>query len=143
MIWRTLMTSTANCATDRQLRSVWTTTLAMLRWTKISPGSRPTIWFAGTRLSEQPIQRYRGACCDDSRAKNSRSEERRVGKECRSRCDWSSDVCSSDLPRKQADDLVRRHAAVRTADPEVPRCLLRRQPREELQIGRASCRERV
>src|SRR5882672_9736269 len=27
----------------------------------------------------------------------SRSEERRVGKECRSRCDWSSDVCSSDL----------------------------------------------
>src|SRR5260221_437653 len=28
-----------------------------------------------------------------------RSEERRVGKECRSRCDWSSDVCSSDLGR--------------------------------------------
>src|SRR5262252_1339511 len=28
---------------------------------------------------------------------SSRSEERRVGKECRSRCDWSSDVCSSDL----------------------------------------------
>src|SRR5262252_8521323 len=29
----------------------------------------------------------------------SRSEERRVGKECRSLCDWSSDVCSSDLRR--------------------------------------------
>src|SRR6202049_3129069 len=28
---------------------------------------------------------------------NRRSEERRVGKERRSRCDWSSDVCSSDL----------------------------------------------
>src|SRR5476649_940927 len=28
---------------------------------------------------------------------STRSEERRVGKECRSRCDWSSDVCSSDL----------------------------------------------
>src|SRR5882672_10603845 len=28
-----------------------------------------------------------------------RSEERRVGKECRSLCDWSSDVCSSDLER--------------------------------------------
>src|SRR5438034_570842 len=27
----------------------------------------------------------------------SRSEERRVGKEWRSLCDWSSDVCSSDL----------------------------------------------
>src|SRR5699024_4047963 len=26
-----------------------------------------------------------------------RSEERRVGKECRSKSDWSSDVCSSDL----------------------------------------------
>src|SRR5260221_336269 len=26
-----------------------------------------------------------------------RSEERRVGEECRSLCDWSSDVCSSDL----------------------------------------------
>src|ERR1035437_7718030 len=28
-----------------------------------------------------------------------RSEERRVGKESRYRCDWSSDVCSSDLER--------------------------------------------
>jgi len=28
---------------------------------------------------------------------HARSEERRVGKECRSRRDWSSDVCSSDL----------------------------------------------
>src|SRR6476620_3176222 len=26
-----------------------------------------------------------------------RAEERRVGNECRYRCDWSSDVCSSDL----------------------------------------------
>src|SRR5476649_2944177 len=33
-----------------------------------------------------------------ARATKWRSEERRVGKECRSRCDWSSDVCSSDLP---------------------------------------------
>jgi len=32
----------------------------------------------------------------DNRA-TMRSEERRVGKECISRCDWSSDVCSSDL----------------------------------------------
>src|SRR5882672_4355229 len=30
-----------------------------------------------------------------------RSEERRVGKECRSLCDWSSDVCSSDLHRRE------------------------------------------
>src|SRR5882672_11193201 len=32
-----------------------------------------------------------------SRRSARRSEERRVGKECRSLCDWSSDVCSSDL----------------------------------------------
>src|SRR5882672_4494956 len=31
------------------------------------------------------------------RGDTERSEERRVGKECRSLCDWSSDVCSSDL----------------------------------------------
>jgi hypothetical protein len=30
-----------------------------------------TIWFAGTRLSEQPIQRYFGDCCRDSSRKNS------------------------------------------------------------------------
>src|SRR5579875_2450090 len=35
-----------------------------------------------------------------------RSEERRVGKECRSRCDWSSDVCSSDLEQKQRGDAT-------------------------------------
>src|SRR5262252_140534 len=33
----------------------------------------------------------------DELSSQSRSEERRVGKECRSLCDWSSDVCSSDL----------------------------------------------
>ena len=38
------------------------TTLATLRCTNTSPGARPTTWFAGTRLSEQPIQRYSGAC---------------------------------------------------------------------------------
>src|SRR5476649_220925 len=35
--------------------------------------------------------------CDVSGLTPSRSEERRVGKECRSLCDWSSDVCSSYL----------------------------------------------
>src|SRR5260221_526935 len=37
-----------------------------------------------------------------------RSEERRVGKECRSLCDWSSDVCSSDL--WAASDGYRRYS---------------------------------
>src|SRR6476660_1504375 len=73
MMWRTLRMSTANCITERQLRSVCTTRLAMLRWTKSSPGSRPTIWLAGTRLSEQPIQRYSGNCWRESLLKNSGS----------------------------------------------------------------------
>src|SRR5437588_747097 len=34
---------------------------------------------------------------DSPRGSPRRSEERRVGKEWRSLCDWSSDVCSSDL----------------------------------------------
>src|ERR1051326_4390839 len=55
--------------TDRQLRSVWTTTFATLRWTKSSPGKSPTISFAGTRLSAQPIQRYCGVCWCDRRLK--------------------------------------------------------------------------
>src|SRR5947207_7475464 len=70
-MWRTFRMSTANCITDKQFRSVWTTRLAMLRWTNNSPGASPTIWFAGTRLSEQPIQRYFGDCCRDSSRKNS------------------------------------------------------------------------
>src|SRR5436189_106558 len=55
MMCSTLSTSTANWITDRQLRSVCTTTLAMLRWTKSSPGSSPTMSLAGTRESAQPI----------------------------------------------------------------------------------------
>src|SRR5215211_3192713 len=34
------------------------------------------------------------------------SEERRVGKECRSLCDWSSDVCSSDLALVEPTDVT-------------------------------------
>src|SRR4030095_6427704 len=37
-----------------------------------------------------------------------RSEERRGGKECRSPCDWSSDVCSSDL-KMRVDQLIDPH----------------------------------
>src|SRR5882672_4971457 len=72
-----------------------------------------------------------------------RSEERRVGKECRSLCDWSSDVCSSDLfigldghlVRKlgDSDGLTDTHFA-------NDRC---GRHFERVQIGRASCRERV
>src|SRR4030095_234705 len=35
----------------------------------------------------------------------SRSEKRRVGEECRSRCDWIPDVCSSDLNAQPPDPL--------------------------------------
>src|SRR5690606_13790551 len=65
----TLSTSIAYWITDRQLRSVCTTTLATLRWTKTSPGAMSMIWLAGTRESEHPIQRYFGCWIFDSRAK--------------------------------------------------------------------------
>src|SRR5476649_2898112 len=72
-----------------------------------------------------------------------RSEERRVGKECRSRCDWSSDVCSSDLDEggRKACGVVERSCG--------PRDWLRSSKTYRLaqahtaEIGRASCRERV
>jgi hypothetical protein len=65
--------STANWITDRQFRSLCTTTFAMFRCTNTSPGGRPMIWLAGTRESEQPIHRYSGACWSASRVKNSGS----------------------------------------------------------------------
>src|SRR5690606_21667200 len=49
------------------------TWLATLRWTNNSPGAIPTTWFAGTRLSEQPIHKYSGFCCATSLSKNSGS----------------------------------------------------------------------
>ncbi len=73
MMCRTFSRSTANWITDRQLRSVCTTTLAIFLWTNTSPGGRPMIWFAGTRESEQPIHRYSGACWSARREKYSGS----------------------------------------------------------------------
>src|SRR3954469_6429618 len=75
MICLILRTEMAYCITDRQFMSVCTTRLATLRCTKSSPGSRPTISLAGTRLSEQPIHRYCGACWPSSRRKNPGSAE--------------------------------------------------------------------
>src|SRR5690242_450770 len=71
MTCSTLSTSTAYCSTERQLRSVCTTTLATLRCTNTSPGMSPTISLAGTRLSAQPIQRYLGDCWAARRLKKS------------------------------------------------------------------------
>src|SRR5476649_2230528 len=74
---------------------------------------------------------------------NVRSEERRVGKECRSRCDWSSDVCSSDLAvvarARRRRSRLRRGGRGRAADRDG--VASGRQVQRE--IGRASCRERV
>src|SRR5476649_2563381 len=72
-----------------------------------------------------------------------RSEERRVGKECRSLCDWSSDVCSSDLGRGRSLD---RHPGQLGAAGIVGHGAVPAGPvhhAERLEIGRASCRERV
>src|SRR5476649_1700874 len=72
-----------------------------------------------------------------------RSEERRVGKECRSLCDWSSDVCSSDLhgssPRRFPPIVVLGllPGRLRTTGTRIGGA------EQSIQIGRASCRERV
>src|SRR5262252_4753065 len=73
----------------------------------------------------------------------SRSEERRVGKECRSRCDWSSDVCSSDLVRAMDRDEARLREQRREV--HLGRAALADVFGAEVrvEIGRASCRERV
>src|SRR5688572_683793 len=117
-------------------------------------------------------------------AEPGRSEERRVGKECRSRweayhssrrrhtrfdCDWSSDVCSSDLRRAVRDARIAlsgpgraRHRPGAGDRPGGRRCAAPQPgrghrplpggreradrlfpPRRAGQIGRASCRERV
>src|SRR5215204_4840649 len=72
-----------------------------------------------------------------------RSEERRVGKECRSLCDWSTDVCSSDLHGQLVDVAER----VGVGDPVAGDDHVARFPRQRtarpVEIGRASCRERV
>src|SRR5882672_116953 len=71
-----------------------------------------------------------------------RSEERRVGKEGRSLCDWSSDVCSSDLETTRLSSHggsggCRRHAGARSLGLHEEAG-----PRGAREIGRASCRER-
>src|SRR5476649_909693 len=76
-------------------------------------------------------------------SRSRRSEERRVGKEWRSRCDWSSDVCSSDLVALQG--AFQETVQGGGGNAAVPRPVGFGdggfQPVEE--IGRASCRERV
>src|SRR6476646_8277650 len=72
-----------------------------------------------------------------------RSEERRVGKECRSRCDWSSDVCSSDLDEADHRFL---HVLLHVLGSRLFRVAANLADHDHglgLQIGRASCRERV
>src|SRR5215204_6494238 len=72
-----------------------------------------------------------------------RSEERRVGKECRSLCDWSSDVCSSDLIGHVVIFLP---YAILVLAPRIERIDERLEEAARdlgAKIGRASCRERV
>src|SRR5476649_2748873 len=72
-----------------------------------------------------------------------RSEERRVGKECRSLCDWSSDVCSSDLRRlrREARSKGRLSLCQGRGSHRFQRAAC--EAFTTTQIGRASCRERV
>src|SRR5882672_2791992 len=90
-----------------------------------------------------PPSCIRWACPRLTSWHGSRSEERRVGKECRSLCDWSSDVCSSDLGfmehglAKLSKGPENFAAILHTMGVPAPHLMA------WLKIGRASCRERV
>lgn len=66
MMSLTLRFSTAYWSTDIALISDNGDWLAMFLWTNNSPGLNPTTYSAGTRESEQPIQRYSGCCPSDN-----------------------------------------------------------------------------
>src|SRR5215211_4786400 len=72
-----------------------------------------------------------------------RSEERRVGKECRSRCDWSSDVCSSDLWSEGAEGSEDTGDAEHHPWNERNASAYESHGASDHEVGRASCRERV
>src|SRR5438034_745043 len=72
-------------------------TIVIGRSSNVPPSGQEFFFWDGAGLSSSL-----SASCTAPR--NSRSEERRVGKEWRSLCDWSSDVCSSDLLNKQIPD---------------------------------------
>jgi hypothetical protein len=61
--------STAYCSTDSTFRSAGSARLATLRCTKISPACAPVSSSAGTRLSEQPMNRKVGCWLSAFRAK--------------------------------------------------------------------------
>src|ERR1044072_3838889 len=106
-----------------------------------------TTWVPGVAQTWMPLPDAAptGAdcACTGAAITRLRSEERRVGKECIYQCDWSSDVCSSDLDddlgagRSPDLDAVARRGADRRG------LRLHGRGDHEAQIGRASCRERV
>src|SRR5215211_5157198 len=111
-----------------------------------------------TRQIERPLTRmcaparsaakWRPGCFSSTRTARTctpsrRSEQRRVGKECRSLCDWSSDVCSTDL-REAAYTHVR---ACQKRGEVATGLLFLDENGQDMhavsKIGTASCRERV
>src|SRR5215218_1305904 len=100
---------------------------------------------AGARSASPAATRRTASasCSGRTSLSRKRSEERRVGKECRSRCDWSSDVCSSDLLDQAAGDRGRKERVTRGYEADGLGELLRADVLEQEEIGRASCRERV
>src|ERR671916_735575 len=93
------------------------------------------------RPAGMPIMLF-GSSNRSAATRRMRSEERRVGKEGRSLCDWSSDVCSSDLSHaairesKENEGETSRNADHALRIVEQERC------DSADEVGRASCRER-
>src|SRR5215211_893090 len=66
-----------------------------------------------------------------------------VGKECRSLCDWSSDVCSSDLDGSRRGSGPRADARAHGADAGDDGVAAGRRRRVGLRDRKSVCRERV
>src|SRR5476649_1216306 len=97
------------------------------------------------RLVVTIIGSISGVCptATETANRSDRSEERRVGKECRSLCDWSSDVCSSDLAPRHHHRAFGKIGGHNHREYFWRLSHRHRNGKQERQIGRASCRERV
>src|ERR1044072_1955605 len=98
---------------------------------------------ASKRSAAWRTSRSRAPASTSSCITTRRSEERRVGKECRYRCDWISDVCSSDLDAEQRARGEGVEAERRLAYVAFTRAREHLELHHDAEIGRASCRERV
>src|SRR5882672_5293593 len=123
----------------------WTERGSAIEWAQMltSPSAERTTTATSTGQLVAMASCFQSLFIQLGQNRPARSEERRVGKECRSRCDWSSDVCSSDLPQRGENHDRDQHRPVGGNGELFPELIHTTRPKSPSEIGRASCRERV